>query len=109
MVPGFVQLGLLALVFQLLIIGGFYGYLRYRNPVADSKTRQRVRRVLAGGVCLLAVGQASALGAVGSLRVTPLLSFEQALLIQDAGLLITLVGYLVVFAGFVIHSRASVS
>lgn len=107
MIPGFVQLGLLALAFQLLIIGGFYGYLRYQSPVTDSNTQRRVRNVLVGGICLLAAGQAAALGAVGSLRVTPLLSFEQALFVQDAGLFITLVGYLAVFAGFVIHSRAS--
>ncbi|QLD86902.1 hypothetical protein HWV23_14595 [Natronomonas halophila] len=109
MVPGFVQLGLIALLFQLTIIGGFYGYLRYRHPVADSSTRRRVMKVLAGGACLLAIGQAAALGALGSLMVTPLLSFEQALFIQDAGLFLTLVGYIVVFAGFVLHSRASVS
>ncbi|MEF8807443.1 hypothetical protein [Natronomonas sp.] len=109
MVPGFVQLGLIALLFQLTIIGGFYGYLRYRHPVGDPSARWRVLKILAGGTCLLAIGQTAALGAVGSLRVTPLLSFEQALLVQDAGLVVTLVGYLVVFAGFVIHSRASVS
>jgi hypothetical protein len=108
-VPGFVQLGLLALLFQLAVIGGFYGYLRHQHPIDDSTARRRVLKVLAGGTCLLAIGQAAALGSVGSLRVSPLLSFEQALLIQDAGLLLTLVGYIVVFAGFVIHSRASVS
>ncbi|WP_336135493.1 hypothetical protein [Natronomonas amylolytica] len=109
MVPGFVQLGLIALLFQLAVIGGFYGYLRYRHPVGDSMARRRVLKVLAGGVCLLAIGQAAAIGSVGSLWVSPLLSFEQALLIKDAGLLLTLVGYIVVFAGVVIHSRTSVS
>lgn len=107
MIPGFVQLGLLAVLFQLAVIGGFYGYVRYRNSISDVTTRRRVVKILAGGGCLLAVGQAAALGAIGSLRTSPWLSFEQALFVQDAGLLVTLVGYLVVFAGFVIHGRAS--
>jgi hypothetical protein len=106
-IPGFVQLGLLAVLFQLAVIGGFYGYVQYRRPVTDSEAWWRAVKTLAGGICLLAVGQAAALGALGSLRTSPFLSFEQALFIQDAGLLVTLVGYLVVFAGFVIHGRAS--
>lgn len=106
-IPGFVQLGALAVLFQLLVVVGFHGYLRYRHPIADPEVRRRVVRVLVGGGGLVAFGQLAALGAVGSLWVTSLLSLEQALVVQDAGLLITLVGYLGIFAGFVVHGRAT--
>lgn len=106
MVPGFVLLGLLAVLFQVVVIAGLYGYLRYRHPVGRPETRTRVVRLLGGGAALAALGQVVALGAIGSLWVSPLLSFERALLVQDAGLAVALVGYLGVGAGFVVHGRA---
>lgn len=105
MVPGFVQLGVIAVLFQLLGIGGFYGYLRYRHPVETTGTRRRVVRILGGGAALTALGQLVALSATGSLRVAPLLSLRQAMIVQDAGLLVAVVGYGGVVAGFVIQSR----
>lgn len=106
MVPGFVPLGPLAVPFQVLVIAGFYGYLRCRHPVGRPATPTRVVRLLAGGAALAALGQVVALGAIGSLRVSPLLSFERALLAGDAGLAVALVGYLGVGAGFVVPGRA---
>lgn len=107
MVPGFVQLGALAVLLQLVVVGVFYGYLRVRHPVADPAARRRVVGVLAGGSTLVALGQLAALGAIGSLQVRPLLSVRQALLVQDVGLLVALVGYLGLVAGVVMHGRAS--
>lgn len=105
MVPGFVQLGVIAVLLQLLGIGGFYGYLRYRHPVTTAATRRRVVRILGGSAALTALGQLVALSAIGSLRVAPLLSLRQAMIVQDAGLLVAVVGYGGVVAGFVIQSR----
>lgn len=99
MVPGFVQLGALAVLAQLVVIGGFYGYLRLRHTV-PSVTRRRIAVTLVGGSALAALGQLAALGAIGSLQVSPALSFEQAMLVQDAGLALALLGYTGVFAGF---------
>lgn len=107
MVPGFVQVGLIAVAFQLLIVGGFFGHLRRRRRITDPVARRRVVGIVAFGAVLTALGQLAALGALGSLWVSPALSFEQALLVQDSGLLAAFVGYLVVFAGFVVHGRAA--
>jgi hypothetical protein len=99
--PGFVLLGGLAVATQLVVIAGVYGYLRYRRPVPH----QRTAALLLGGSLCVAFGQLAALGAVGSLRVSPFLSLHEAVLIQKVGLLVAGVGYVGVFAGFVTYSR----
>lgn len=107
MVPGFVQIGVLAITFQLLVIAGLYAYLRYRQPAGNSAAHQRSTRILWGGAAVAAFGQLVALGAVGSLQVISLLSLSHALAVQDAGLLVALVGYTSVFVGFVMYGRSN--
>jgi hypothetical protein len=105
--PGFVRLGLLAVATQVVFVGGTHIYFGYRHPVDDAVSRRRSTGLLFGGVGVAALGQLAALGAIGSLRVTPLLSFETALALQDAGLLVTGVGYVGVLAGLVVRVRAA--
>lgn len=88
------------------VVAGLYGYRRWRNPAPPAETRLRVNRILGSGTLLVVLGQFAALGAVGSLRVAPLLSLQQAFLVTDAGLVIVLVGYLAIVAGFVLYGRA---
>ena len=107
MVPGFVQLGVLAVLFQLLVIAGFYGYLKWRRSVPHSEAQRRAKRVLGIGVGLVALGQLAGLGALGSLRTAPLLSLQQATFVQNTGLIVTLIGYIGVVAGFILYSQAS--
>lgn len=106
MVPGFVLLGAVAILFQVGVIAAFYGYLRSRHRPADTAERGRAEALFAGGIFLTALGQFAAIGAIGSLRVSPLLSFEQALLVQDAGLLLAGVGYVGVIAGAVLYPKS---
>lgn len=106
MVPGFVLLGALAVLFQLLVVVGFYGLIRYRRPIADSASRRRAVRVVSGGVGLAVFGQLAALGAVGSLRVTAVFSLEQAITLMNVGVLVALIGYAGVCGGFAIRLRA---
>lgn len=105
MVPGFVLFGSLAILFQLLIIGGIYWYVQRRQSLADSAVRSRVRWFVFGGMSLVGVGQFLALGSIGSLRIVAILTPRQALLVQDAGLLVAVVGYLLVSVGFVQRAR----
>lgn len=105
MVPGFVLLGSVAVMGQLLVIGGFYWYLQRRRPLTESAVRQRVCRLVLGGMALVGLGQFLALGSIGSLRMAAILTFRQALLLQEGGLVGALLGYLLVIAGFVIHAR----
>ncbi|MFB6234088.1 MAG: hypothetical protein ABEH81_13555 [Halopenitus sp.] len=105
MVPGFVQLGVLAVLFQLLVLAGFYGYCRWQLSAARSETRTRTKRVLGGGVALAVGGQLLALGAVGSLRTHSLLSLDQAFLVQDVGLAAALLGYVLTGVGFALYCR----
>ena len=107
MVPGVVRLGVLAVLFQLLVVAGFYGYLAWRNPVPDAGERTRAGRLVAGGAALVAVGQLAGLGAVGSLRTSPLLSFDRATSVANGGLVVALIGYVAVGAGFVVYGRAT--
>ena len=105
MIPGFVQLGIVAILFQGVVIAGFYGYLRWRHPVPDAESRGRAKRLLLGGLVLVIFGQFAAFGAIGSLRVTPLFSLRQAIRIQNTGLLVTLIGYGVLVVGFAPYLR----
>jgi hypothetical protein len=107
MLPGFVHLGLLAVAAQVVLVGAVNTYLGYRRPVEDPVRRRRSAGLLFGGIGIAALGQLAALGAIGSLRVTPLLSFETALAVQDAGLLATGVGYVGVIGGLVVRARAT--
>lgn len=107
MVPGFVQLGIGAVLVQLLVLGGLYGYLHHRHPVTDATARRRTATALVAGTTLAMLGQLATLGAMGVLHVSPLLSFEQALLVQELGLLCAVGGYVGVGAGLVLHSKAS--
>jgi hypothetical protein len=107
MVPGFVQVGVLAVLFQSLVIAGVYGYLKWRRSDPYSEAQTRAKRILCVGVGLAALGQLVGLGTVGSLRTAPLLSLQQAIFVQNAGLIVTLIGYVVVVAGFVLYSRTS--
>lgn len=106
MIPGFVQLGVLATLFQVAIVVGFYGYLRWRSSDPPAGTRSRVNRILGCGILLVVLGQFGALGAVGSLRIAPLLSLQQAFLVTDAGFVVMLLGYVVIVAGFVLYGRS---
>jgi membrane protein YdbS with pleckstrin-like domain len=46
MVPGFVQLGILAVLFQVIIIAGFYSYLSWRYPIPDAELSPRTKSLL---------------------------------------------------------------
>lgn len=105
MIRGFVQLGILAVLFQVVVIAGFYGYCRWRQPVTHSDSRPRTKWLLIGGVVLLTVGQLAALGAIGSTRVASHLSLREAIRLQNAGLLGTVTGYSIVVVGFVRYLR----
>lgn len=107
MIPGFVQLGALAVLLQMVVITAFYGYLRWQTPAPSAGTRTRVNRILASGVVLVGLGQLAALGAVGSLRTAPLLSLRQSAIITDAGFIGVLIGYVVTVAGFILYIRAT--
>lgn len=107
MIPGFVWLGVLAVLFQLLVVVVIYGYARYRRPVERPAERQRADRAVGGGIVLVGLGQLAGLGATGILRVAPLLSLSEAILVQNASLVVALVGYLAVGTGFVVHARAT--
>lgn len=106
MIPGFVQLGLLATLFQVTIVVGIYSYLKWRNPAPSAGTRTRVNRILGSGILLVVLGQFAALWAVGSLRIVPLFSLEQAFRVTDAGFVVMLIGYTVIVAGFILYGRA---
>jgi len=106
MIPGFVQLGVLAVLFQLAIIAGFYGYLRWRHPAPHPEVQTHANWTLGAGIVLTILGQFAGLAAVGSLRTVPLLSFQQAMFVQNAGLVVAIIGYLVIIAGFVLYSRS---
>lgn len=106
MVPGFVSLGAVAVLFQLFVVASLYWFVRWRRPVATPATRRRAVRAVGGGVALAALGQLGALGAVGSVRVTAVLSLGQAVTVANAGLLVALLGYVVVCGGFLVHARA---
>jgi len=105
--PGFVRLGLLAVAAQVVLAAAVHAYLGYRHPVTNPVSRRRATGLLVGGVVIAALGQLTALGAIGSLRVTPLLSFETALVVQDAGLLVAGIGYVAVVVGLVVRVRAA--
>ncbi|WP_335999078.1 hypothetical protein [Halorientalis halophila] len=105
-VPGFVVLGLVAVGFQLLVVGGLYWYVNGQQSGADPALRRRAIRVLSVGTVLALGGQAVALAATGSPRVSPLLSLRDAIRVQNAGFLAGGLGYLGVFAGFFLLSRA---
>lgn len=105
MIPGFVQLGILAVLFQLLIIAGLYAYLRWRRSATHDETRTRPAWVIGSGAVLAGLGQLVGLGAIGSLRTSPALSLQEAVLIQNAALAVTLLGYVVAVVGFVLYSR----
>ena len=104
--PGFVRLGLLAVAAQVAVVVAVHASLGSRLPGSDAD-RRRSARLLFGGIGVAALGQLAALGAIGSLRVTPLLSFETALLVQDVGLLVTGVGHAGVLVGLVVRVRAA--
>jgi hypothetical protein len=106
-IPGFVVLGAVAVLFQLLVIGGFYGYLHYRRPVPDPATRKRAASILGIGAAVAAIGQLVGFGAIGYVRVAGGLTLGQAASIAETGVLVAGIGYLGVFAGFVVHSRAA--
>ncbi|MFC7138533.1 hypothetical protein ACFQMA_01630 [Halosimplex aquaticum] len=108
MIPGFVQLGILVIFFQVLGIAGFYAYLRWQRPAAGAGSVTRAEWILASGVGLLTLGQLAGLGAIGSLRTAPLLSLRQAMVVQNVSLLAALAGYGIVVVGFVLYSRDSV-
>ncbi|WP_248895900.1 hypothetical protein [Haloplanus halobius] len=105
--PGFVRLGALAVVLQLAVVGVVYAYLRHRHPVADPSVRRRRTRLVLVGSGLAALGQLAALGAVGILRLAPVLSLDAALAVQNVGVLAAALGYIGVIAGFVVHIRAA--
>lgn len=106
MIPGFVSLGAVAVLFQLFVVASFYWFVRRRRPVATPATRRRAARAVGGGVALVALGQLGALGAVGSVRVAAVLSLGQAVTVANAGLLVALLGYVVVCGGCLVHARA---
>lgn len=105
MIPGFVQLGILAILFQIGVIGGFYGFLRWRQPVPHTDPGPRTKWLLIGGVILLAFGQLVALEAISYSRMASLLSLRQAIRLQNAGLLVTVIGYGIAVVGFVRYLR----
>jgi hypothetical protein len=107
MIPGFVRLGALVVLFQLVFVAACYAYVRYRHPVTDATARTRAARVVAVGTAAAAFGQLTALGAVGSLRVVDVLSFGQATTLANAGGLVALLGYVVTVGGLAGHVRAS--
>lgn len=105
MIPGFVQLGIVAVSFQVVVIAGFYGYLRWRQPVPPTDARPRPPWLLLGGVVLLTIGQLAALGAIGSTRMASHLSLRQAIQLQNSGLLATVIGYGILVVGFIRYLR----
>lgn len=105
MVPGFVQLGSIAVAAQLLIIAAFYRYLRSRQPLSDPKARRRTVTIVVVGSMLIAGGQLLALGSMASLRVRDWLTLQQALWLQEIGIIVTFVGYVGVAAAFIWHGR----
>lgn len=105
MIPRFIQFGILAILFQVVVISGFYGYLRWRQPVPDTDSRPRTKWLLIGGVVLLTFGQLAALAAIGSSRMASLVSLRQAIRLQNAGLLVTVIGYGILIVGFVPYLR----
>jgi hypothetical protein len=113
MVSEFLTAGVLVVLVQLLVVAGVYGYLRFRHPVADPAAKRHTRALVGGGSGVVAVGQlvavvayGAALGAIG-LPLGLALPFDALLLVPDGAALATLVGYLLVVAGFVLHSRAT--
>lgn len=107
MAPGVVQLGILAVLFQVIIIAGFYSYLRWRYPIPDAELRPRTKSLLLSGLVLVTFGQLAAFGAIGSLRVASVFSVRQAIRIQNAGFLVTFLGYGVLVVGFALYPRKS--
>lgn len=107
MVPGFVTLGAIAILAQILVIAAVYRYLQRRRQVAQSLARRRVRRLVFSGTFLIGIGQSLAIGAVGSLRVAAVLTLREAFLAQDIGLVLAFLGYLLVIVGFVAHARSA--
>ncbi|MFD1565656.1 hypothetical protein ACFR99_19205 [Haloarchaeobius amylolyticus] len=105
MISWFVKLGILAVLFQVVVIAGFYGYLRWRHPVPHAESRPRTKRLLLGGVVLITFGQLAAFGAIGSTRMASLFSLRQAIRIQNAGLLVTFIGYGILVVGFALYLR----
>lgn len=105
MVPGFVQLGAIAVAAQIVVIGALYGYLRSRQPLPDPEARRRTLGLVVAGIVLIAGGQLLALGSVGSLWLTDRLTFKQAVWLQDIGLVLSFVGYALVAGGLVWHGR----
>ena len=105
MVPGFVQVGILAVLFQVFIITGFYGYLRWRYSIPYAELRHRTKWLLLIGLVLVTLGQLAALGAIGSLRVASIFSLRQAIRIQNAGFLVTFIGYGILVVGLALYPR----
>lgn len=107
MIPGFVQLGVLAILFQVLVIAVFYRYVTWRLSTPPAGIQSRAKLVIGSGVALVVLGQLAGFGAISSLWTTTILSVRRVIFVQNIGFIVTLMGYVVVVAGFVLYSRGS--
>jgi len=103
MVPGFVQLGVLAVSLQAATIAGLYASLRRRSDSSGDSLRPEL--ALGVGLTLAVVGQLAAIGAIGSLRTDPLLDLQGTILVQNVGFGAAIVGYVGVGIGVLLYSR----
>lgn len=105
MVPGFVQVGAIAVAAQIAVIAALSWYLRTRQPLPDAGARRRTLGVILVGSILVAGGQLLALGSTGSLWVADQLALQQAVWLQEVGFTAAFLGFVLVAAGLVWHGR----